>query len=485
MEYLHLNSFDWLLIPDKDFQYVNRGITAISSGYEQCASAQGVYYAEGTTTEAERIRSILRPLTMDFPSVDQVRPFLPQIENGAGGLGLYRFDFTDDIWHVRYRYEPRWEHPFENCRWLLLASTNRGWGQLHQVTSVRQALDVFQYLNGEHTAEMAVAKLAGNPEAIVLLQKLLSSGLVVKGDRTRFNVDDVPEFLFLGHSGLMVRAGDEILAIDPVVVPPTRELAGGLPIDCVINHASAVLITHCHWDHLYYQGLARMRRDMRIIVPRVRNPSFANPPMASYVRELGFTNVEERDPWEVIHIGDITLTLVAFYGEPFGLGSQFDGLTYHVRFGHHTLYGSVDACHNEDSDMEAVIEKVAALGPIDYFVFCSSGLHHRPAYFAANLRHFSNELIRRPDLIRFHPTHRDATRWARRLKPRALIPYAEFLFQGDKAPRVAAGQILNGKEISLAGIPATHAEWGNGLHAMARELELPIRLLHPMQGIVA
>lgn len=347
-------------------------------------------------------------------------------------------------------------------------------------------LAVFQFLNGDHTHSQAVEGLTDNNEGTALLHTLNTRNLVEKKAKHQLNIGDIPEFLFLGHSGLLVRSGEDILAIDPVVAPSTRALADkGIPIDSVLSRASAILITHCHWDHFYYPSLARLRRDIRVIVPHVKQPSFANPPMGAYLRELGFTRVEEREPWEVVTLGSITLTLASFYGEPFGLNSQFDGFTYYVRFGKHTLYGSVDACYNENMDMENEIEKVAGLGPIDFFLFCSSGQKHQPAYHAANYRHFSNELIRRPELIRYHPTHLDAARWARRLKPRALIPYAEFLFQGNNSVNIPMSNVLDQKGICLSGIPPTHASWEEGLRKMARELDLPIQLLQPMQGLVA
>ena len=486
MDTLHLRSFDWMLVTLKDYEFFSRGVTQISAGYQQSACAQSVYYAPGTTTDAERIRSILKPLNMDFPTAEQVQPYASQIASGMGSLGLYRFESDGEIWHIRNQSMTDWSSPFERSQWLLLALTGKGWVVIHKVGSVKNALAVFPFLNGDHTSRQIVENLSGNEEGIALLQTLITRNLVEKREQHRLELHEIPEFLFLGHSGLLVRSGEDILAIDPVVTPSTRALADeSLPIDAVLNHASAILISHCHWDHFDYPNLARLRRDMRMIVPRVKHPSFANPPMGPYLRELGFTRVEEKEPWEVVTLGSITLTLAAFYGEPFGLNSQFDGFTYYVKFGEHTLYGSVDACYNEDGDMENVIEKVAGLGPIDFFLFCSSGQKHEPAFYAANLRHFSNELIHRPELVRYHPTHLDATRWARRLKPRALIPYAEFLFQGERSPHIPMSAVLDQKNIGLDGIPATHLSWEKGLHTMARGLDLPIQLLHPMQGLVA
>jgi hypothetical protein len=76
-------------------------------------------------------------------------------------------------------------------------------------------------------------------------------------------------------------------------------------------------------------------------------------------------------------------------------------------------------------------------------------------------------------------------RWAKRLNPRALIPYAEFLFQGNRSLSIPMNAVLDQKNIQLDGIPASHVSWREGLHTMARELELPIQLLQPMQGLVA
>lgn len=472
-----------MLIPLEDYQGLIKGATKLADGYQQIAAAQAAYYAPGTTTDSVRVREILRALGTDTPTVEQLKPLASLID---GGKGLYKFEYEGDIWHIRNQSIPDWDHPFDKTEWVYYSDSPTGFHSICQIKSVKDAMAFFPYLNGEHTEEQVRDILQGNEEGSALLQALMDKGVIENKEEVKWDYDQVPDFFFLGHSGLMVRSGEDMLAIDPVVVPANRSLSNSdFPIDAILSHANAVMISHAHWDHFYYQNLVRFPRDTRFIVPKPRYPiSFANPPMASYLRHLGFTNVEERSPWEVIELGEITLTLADFYGEPFGLDSQFDGLTYHIKFGDHTLYGSVDACYDENSNMEETIDKVAELGPIDYYLFCSSGLSHKPIYSAANLRYFSNELIKHPNLVRYHPTHEEPMSWAKRLKPKALIPYAEFLFQGESNPHVTMQSLLEQGNINLNGIPQTHSEWGASLKTMASELKLPIQYLHPMQGLI-
>ena len=483
MNTLHLNSFTWMLITVDDYQSLSKGITRLTDGYQHIASPQGTYYLPGSTTEWARIRDIIRHVDTDMPTVDQLKSLATMID---GDRGIYKFESNDDIWHVRNQSIPDWDHPFDKTEWIYYSETPTGLQEIAQIKSVKDALAFFPYLNGEHTEEQVRDKLQGNEEGNALLQSLMDKGVIESKEQARWDYDQIPDFFFLGHSGLMVRSGEDLLAIDPVIVPSTRSLSrSNLPIDAIVSHANAILISHAHWDHFHYQTLVRLPRDTKIIVPKQTYPTtYANPPMAPYLRDLGFTNVEERSPWDVIELGEITLTLADFLGEPFGLDSQFDGLTYHIKFGDNTLYGSVDACNNEDLDMEETINKVTELTPIDYYLFCSSNQHHNPAYNAANLRHFSNELIKRPELIKYHPSHVEPTSWAKRLKPKVLIPYAEFLFQGESEPHISMQSLLGQDLVNLGGIPQTHSDWGSSLKEMAAELKLPMQFLHPMQGLI-
>lgn len=479
MTTLRLAPIRWMLVTHEDYDAFRRsGATSLNGGFAEAASAQGVYFEPGTISQARQIRMKLRALGERFPSADQVQQALAEVDTS-----LYDMQVESDRWYLRNKTQPTFDNPFEGRRWILLLEAPQGWRAVGIRGSLERALDLLPWLDGTHSAPEITDAILNNPAAIQLLQDLLALEVVTGGPAIEVDLEALPEFQFLGHSGFFVRDGSDLLLVDPMLVPSTRALASSPLLEPMLARASGILISHNHWDHLHYPTLTRLPRDIRIVVPRVRRPSFSNPPMAAYLRALGFTRVEERDPGDEIQLGGITLRCVAFHGEPFGLNSRFDALTYHIRFGTKTLYGSVDAAFDEEGDMEAVIDEVASWGAPDLFLFGSSGQQHDPPFLAAGLRYFSNELVERPDLCRYHPTVVDAERWARKLQPRALVPYAQFLFTGDRAAHVRGDAFLNGNDVSLGQIPRRHGEWAQSLAEMAHKLDKPMHLFQPMQGI--
>jgi hypothetical protein len=82
--------------------------------------------------------------------------------------------------------------------------------------------------------------------------------------------------------------------------------------------------------------------------------------------------------------------------------------------------------------MDAIVAEIAR-EKIDVFGFGSSGKHWPVPVAAGMFRAFSNELLSAPEFIRVHPTSAEALRWSQILKPKLLIPIAQFIFK--RAPR--------------------------------------------------
>ena len=137
--------------------------------------------------------------------------------------------------------------------------------------------------------------------------------------------------------------------------------------------------------------------------------------------------------------------------------------------------------------MDPIIEKVSRLPRVDFFFFGSSGQQHAPAYIAGGLRHFSNELAWRPDLIRYHPNMNDVRRWARQLHPRFIVPYAEFVFDGVALPDIKSATLCSEPALLRATVStATRfapAAWASDLEALRTESAAPLLMLQPMQGV--
>jgi hypothetical protein len=181
------------------------------------------------------------------------------------------------------------------------------------------------------------------------------------------------------------------------------------------------------------------------------------------------------------------VTFVPFFGEPFGLDSRFAAFTYRIRTNGKTIYGSLDACHDEAGEMNPVMRRLGEEGTVDVFLFGSSAQKHDPIYRAANMRHYSNELVRRPDLVRYHPNVDDVARWCGMLRPKAIVPYANFVFYGttlDDA-RLSAGANATSYWQSLGDDAPPYARpWQSELDRLMRMAAPPLVMLHPMQGLV-
>ncbi|MDC0711064.1 MBL fold metallo-hydrolase [Stigmatella sp. ncwal1] len=485
----------WVLVPEEDAAATmpldpSTGRRWLEGGPRHAASAQSVYFHPGTMAEAQRLRTLLDGIGRPFPTTREVHQALAQAPELTR---LYEFHAEPgDRWYLRNTSRMEKGSPFENRRWQLVFDTP---GQSLTLTLEGEQLEtlfkLMPLLNGELTFEQLVQSLRGDEPGKFLLRQLAHGGALEAAPLPSFCVGDLPELLFLGHSSLALRHGEELVVIDPIGFPSNEQLSGTTrPFFPVISRATAFVISHHHWDHLHFQTLVRLPRQTPFLVPRNQQESFINPSVARYLRHLGFTDVRECDPWEEVRVGGLRLRFAPFYGEPFGLGSHFDGLTYHIEFGGRRLYGTVDAWRDELGDMEATVARVAEWGPLDLFLFGASDQHHAPPYNAPGYRYFSNELQDRPDLMRYHPNTGDAERWARVLRPRILMPYAEFIFDGARRMDLTFDDLEQQAPATLGDVEASrhkeaHLQWCQRLSQLSRNVGLPLLVLHPMQGVRA
>ena len=172
-----------------------------------------------------------------------------------------------------------------------------------------------------------------------------------------------------------------------------------------------------------------------------------------------------------------------------GAAREVTGSCHLVRANGKTIYGSLDACHDEAGDMNATLERLGKEHAIDVFLFGSSAQRHTNLYRAANMRHYSNELRARPDLVRYHPDVDDVVRWCGSLHPKAIIPYANFIYFGGhgKPDDVAAGAGSNMDRYwpTLEGValPPSFHTWKAEMIRLAESVSPPMMMLHPMQGL--
>jgi len=232
---------------------------------------------------------------------------------------------------------------------------------------------------------------------------------------------------------------------------------------------------------------------MRIFVPRNQSASFSNPPIHTYLRALGFSDITEVSD-ETVSVGDVRIRFLPFFGEPFGCNSHFDAFTYHVDLGGFSFYGSIDACADERGDMEAVFRSVGKQLRPDLFLFGASNQVHSNGYSASGPRYLSNELQWHPSLMRYHPNVADVERWIETLRPRFVMPFAQFILNGRSSADLSVNSLASNaidaydeywKDFAPDRFPAEWvATWRSQLEYL-RNLKLAkLLMLHPFQGLL-
>jgi L-ascorbate metabolism protein UlaG (beta-lactamase superfamily) len=485
----------WLIAAEEEPGLVWTGegpAAAPSRRYQEAASAQKIFYDTGSITQDLALEAAFDAHGASAPSVEEAEALWTPLRDK---LPAYAFESEGDTWHIRNRSQPTFGDPLRGKRWLLFARVD-GESHTHRVElegdAVAEALAWLPLLDGHHTVEAVVEAATSSPAARRVFEAFEAIGALTGAPEEAFELAALPELLFVSHSSVFVRGREASVLIDPAILTSTEVLArpGRRPFELAAR-ASAVLVSHAHWDHLAFQTMLRIPRETTIYVPRVKQPRLVNPPLRTYLHAFGFTNVVEVGDWDKASIGDLEVIFAPFFGEPFGLDSRFDAFTYLVSANGKTIYGSLDACHDEAGDMNGVVERLGKEHAIDVFLFGSSAQRHVQLYRAANMRHYSNELQKRPDLVRYHPDIDDVIRWCAPLRPKAIVPYANFVYFGSEQPdaRLDEGSNIDRYWRGLEGrypleprSPA-HEAWRREIDRLAGTVPHPVVMLHPMQGL--
>jgi len=88
------------------------------------------------------------------------------------------------------------------------------------------------------------------------------------GDVFKQGNESLPQFIWLGHSVLLLRIGDKTLLIDPMLGPDASPIApvttkrfseNTLGLVDQLPELDAILMTHDHYDHLDYASISRLK----------------------------------------------------------------------------------------------------------------------------------------------------------------------------------------------------------------------------------
>lgn len=155
---------------------------------------------------------------------------------------------------------------------------------------------------------------------------------------------------FHGHAMVLIDLDGARVVTDPAFrsrIGPLRRAVPALDVED-LGRIDAVLISHLHWDHLDLPSLARLGRDVRVIVPA---------PAAGWLRAAGFPNAEEMAVGDSVAVGRLTVDAVTARHGGFRppRGPRADPLGFVMR-GSRTVYFA------GDTDL---FDGMADLGPLD------------------------------------------------------------------------------------------------------------------------
>ncbi len=158
---------------------------------------------------------------------------------------------------------------------------------------------------------------------------------------------------WLGHSTVEVALDGAVVVTDPVLrrrIAHLRRDATAMPPE----RPDAVLISHLHYDHLDLPSIARIGRNVRLVVPRGAR---------RHLRR--FTTVEEVAPGDTLEVGGVRLDVVEAVhdGRRWPIGPRIPALGYVLR-GSRSVYFAGDT---------ELFDGMSAFAPLDVALVPVSG----------------------------------------------------------------------------------------------------------------
>jgi L-ascorbate metabolism protein UlaG (beta-lactamase superfamily) len=209
---------------------------------------------------------------------------------------------------------------------------------------------------------------------------------------------------YVGHATLLLEIGGVRVLTDPNFDPKLgrilpRVTPPGVALEALPS-LDALLLTHAHADHLSFDSLERLPRDI---------PLFAPPVIAKWLRRLGYSHAEPLPPHGTAQLGDVRIhaATATHRGNRYGFDRwRSDASMYLLETTSESCFFAGDTALTEETH-QLVAERLwhtdraldAALLPIGYAPWWKPGFR------------------------RGHLTHDDALTLFERLQARVFVPY--------------------------------------------------------------
>jgi L-ascorbate metabolism protein UlaG (beta-lactamase superfamily) len=237
-----------------------------------------------------------------------------------------------------------------------------------------------------------------------------------------------PRVSFLAHTSLLLQSRETAVLLDPLF----RARLPRKGLDAARLDLAAICCSHAHWDHCDVATLLLFDKRTPVIIPKVRQPTIFNPPIAPMLKLIGFEDIREVELWQPIKLKDIEIVPIPFHGEQDEPGAEIDHYTYVLRSNGLSLYGGVDAFRDTFGEMQGDLERVRqeykptlAFLPVSRMIYS-----YRDGGVNGFCRRVETDLL---DKIFQYTAGPDvAVEWARLLDARWIAPYATFTFTKTK-----------------------------------------------------
>lgn len=155
------------------------------------------------------------------------------------------------------------------------------------------------------------------------------------GDRVRVR--------HFGHACVLIQTATTTILIDPMFTGDACDEDVRFNYVDLPDHLDYLVISHCHQDHFSPEALLQLRHKVgKVLVPRNRTGSLADPSMELALRGLGFTDVQSLGAFDSVAIEGGEIVSLPFTGEHADL-DIFSKQTLFVRINDKRFFFLVDS----------------------------------------------------------------------------------------------------------------------------------------------